>query len=281
MKRLVRRLAVILLVVGALACAGYGYYRYTYPYGRSHCCDKNLYQELAQYAAEHDGWFPRGEASPEASLSLLYRQNPFNAYNLRGKTVPESVVLDRLRRGELLTPETCGWNYVEGLRADDDPRLALLWEKAGLSHFGARLSDGGHVVILVSGQWQYVPGSEWPAFLEEQRRLLADRTEGKEVRADARLEFHGKPIQVQLRVVGGALQARRWQEGYACGMEVLANVQGEPRVLGNVPVVTPTEIRNARVVVEQEKGRVRFVLNARQVVFDGTKFAFQAGQQEP
>jgi hypothetical protein len=277
----VRRLAVILLIVAALACAAYGYYRYSYPYGMSHCCDKALYFELSRYAAEHDGWFPRGEASPEASLSLLYRQDPANAYNLRGKTVPESVVSDRLSRGELLTPETCGWHYVEGLRADDDPRLALFWDKAGLDHVGGRLLGGGHTVILVDGEAKGVPESDWPAFIEEQRRLLAERTEGNEVRVDARFEFLGKPIQVQLRVVSGSLYGRWWQQGYACSGELLATVRGEPPARGDVPVVTTAEIRNARVVVEQEKGRVRFVLHAGQVVFDGTKFAFQAGQQEP
>jgi hypothetical protein len=206
-----RRLGVICLVVVALACVGYGYYRYRYPYGRSHCCDKVLYGELARYAEEHDGWFPRGEASPEASLSLLYRQDPATAYNLRGKTVPESVVSERLHHGELLTPDTCGWYYVEGLRVDDDPRLGLFWDKAGLDHFGGRLSDGGHWVICVNGNDRYVPESAWPEFLEEQRKLLADRAAGNEIRVDAHYDFRGESIQVQLRVVDDSLYARCWQ----------------------------------------------------------------------
>jgi hypothetical protein len=163
-------LAVGLLLVVAL---GIGCYRRQYPYGWSHCCDKQLAFALLDYADRHDGWFPRGEASPEASLSLLYREDPGLAYLLRGKTVPEDVVRERLERGQLLSPETCGWHYVEVLRKDDDPRLALFWDKAGLGHNGQRLSDGGHFVGLVNGTIDYVPGDRWAAFLEEQDRLRA------------------------------------------------------------------------------------------------------------
>jgi hypothetical protein len=160
------------LACGALSGVCYSGYRYWFPYGSSHCCDKLLYLELFEYAREHNGWFPRGEAGPEASLSLLYRQDPLLVDVLRGKTVPESVVRSILERGELLGPETCGWHYVEGLRIDDDHHLALFWDKIGLGHNGQRLENGGHYVCFLRGI-EYVPESEWPAFLAEQERLLA------------------------------------------------------------------------------------------------------------
>jgi hypothetical protein len=132
-------------------------WQYQYPYGFSHCCDLQLGQALREYARNHDGAFPAGKATPEASLSLLYREKTdsgerlVDANLLRGKTVPEPVVKGILERGELLTPETCGWHYVEGLRLDDDHRLALFWDKAGLNHNGGRLTQGGHVVMFVNG----------------------------------------------------------------------------------------------------------------------------------
>ena len=273
MKRLRVKLVISGLVITALACAGYGYYRWRYPFGPSHCCDKVLYDELDRYAALHEGWFPRGEASPEASLSLLYRQDPANAYNLRGKSIPESVVRERLTRGELLTPDTCGWQYVEGLRTDDDPRLALFWDKAGLDHFGGRLSGGGHIVITIDGQNQHVTAEEWPAFLEKQHRLLTERAQGAEVRADAKLQLNGEDIQVQLREVNGLLYGRIWRQGYRSGSELLAGVGRESALVGQ-PVVTTQEVRNAKVLVDREKGRVRFILDGRELVFDGSKFAF-------
>ena len=168
-KRSLISATVIVLLVGA----GFAYRQYSYPYGWSHCCDKGLGMQLREYADRHGGWFPRGEESPEASLSLLYRMDPNLAYWLRGKTIPESVVHTRLESGKLLTPETCGWHYVEGLRSDDDPELAILWDKAGLGHNGARLSDGGHWVVFTSGSREYIPGADWDRFITQQTQLQA------------------------------------------------------------------------------------------------------------
>jgi hypothetical protein len=130
---------------------------------------------LLEYADRHGGWFPKGEASPEASLSLLYRNAPasVSANLLRGKTVREDVVRARLEAGQLLTPETCGWHYVEGLRKDDYPQLALFWDKAGLGHNGERLVGGGRFVCFVRGYIEFIPGERWDEFLAEQERLRA------------------------------------------------------------------------------------------------------------
>jgi hypothetical protein len=166
-----KRLAIATVVVAGLAAAGFAYHCHHYPHGWSHCCDKALMFALLDYADRHGGWFPKGEASPEASLSLLYRDDLATADLLRGKTVPEAVVRARLEAGELLTPETCGWHYVEGLRKDDNPGLALFWDKAGLGHNGDRLSRGGHFVCFVSGSIDYVSGDKWEQFLIEQERL--------------------------------------------------------------------------------------------------------------
>ena len=144
-------IAVVAIPVVLLAVryARYAWCRHHYPYGMSHCCDLLLHDALREYATSHGGAFPSGEATPEASMSLLYREKCndrrlADEVLLRGKTVPESVVREILERGQLLTPETCGWHYVEGLRLDDDPRLALFWDKVGLDHNGGLLADGGH-----------------------------------------------------------------------------------------------------------------------------------------
>ena len=175
MRRWAKRGVVVVAVVGVLAALGFAYYQHRYPHGRSHCCDKQLMFALLSYADRHGGWFPRGEATPEASLSLLHREDPesITANLLRGKTVPEAAVRLRLEAGELLTRETCGWHYVEGLRKDGDSRLALFWDKAGLGHNGERLSGGGHFVCLVCGSIEYVAGDRWEEFLTEQERLRA------------------------------------------------------------------------------------------------------------
>jgi hypothetical protein len=164
---------ILLSGVASIAGAGYAYYRYQYPYGRSHCCDKQLMIMLQIYAHGHNGWFPKGESCPEASLSLLHQAYPQIDLTdlLRGKIVPLAEVEERLTAGKLLTPQTCGWHYVEGLRSTDDHKLALFWDKVGLGHNGERLWGGGHYVCFVSGEIKTIDGDHWDAFLQEQEQL--------------------------------------------------------------------------------------------------------------
>jgi hypothetical protein len=167
----------------------YFWYKHAYPYGWSHCCDIALHLALMQYADDHGGAFPAGRSTPEASLSLLYGTNHWvGAELLRGKSVPVAVVKEILNRGELLGPDSCGWHYVEGLREDDDPRLGLFWDKAGLGHNGERLPAGGHIVVFLYGRREHIAGKEWSKFLEEQQKLLADRTAGADVHTNAYLQ---------------------------------------------------------------------------------------------
>jgi hypothetical protein len=163
-----------LLVLALLAGGGWLAYRWNYPYGWSHSCDKQLMFALQQYADDHAGVYPSGEETPEASLSLLYPKYANHAV-LQGKTVPLDTVKAILERGERLGPDTCGWHYVGGLKSNDDPQLALCWDKVGLGHNGERLSDGGRMVIFVGCRAAYIPGAEWQAFLEKQKRLLEER----------------------------------------------------------------------------------------------------------
>jgi hypothetical protein len=138
-----KRLLCLVLAGAGLSILGWLLYRqWLYPYGWSHSRDKQLSLALYGHAEEHGGAFPAGEATPEASLSLLYPTHT-NDYVLQGKTVPLETVKSILERGQRLDPNSCGWHYVEGLRLNDDPRLELFWNKAGLGHNGERNSGAG------------------------------------------------------------------------------------------------------------------------------------------
>lgn len=187
LKTWLRRLGRVGVVVTVLLGGAYGllrwYVHHRYPYGWSHCCIKGLGLGLHNYATTNGGFFPRGEATPEASLSLLSRkelsftENPRSAVELlRGKTVPAERVLARLAAGELLDPDTCGWHYVEGLTLSDNHELAIVWDKVGLNHNGERLPDGGHEVLFLDGTRRVITGKEWPEFLERQNQLLEARS---------------------------------------------------------------------------------------------------------
>ena len=174
-----------LLIVGTL----YGLYRYYYPLGMAHRCDLLLWFALIEYAEKHNGDFPAGEATPEASLSLVHSLDEFGheyAYLLRRRDVPEDLVQQMLKAGQLLGPDTCGWNYVEGLRRDSLPNLALFWDKEGLGHNGERLSGGGHIVTFVNCDRQHITEAEWPEFLAEQHRLLTKELRERKRVSDTR-----------------------------------------------------------------------------------------------
>jgi hypothetical protein len=139
------------------------------------CCLKALGVALLQYAQEHDGRFPAGAESPEASLSLLARGHyDVGAETLCGNTVPIEKVGSILERGEPLGPDSCGWHYVEGLTTSDDARLALVWDKVGLGHNG-EATGGGHSVLFSDIHVEAVAASDWPGFLRQQEDLMAAR----------------------------------------------------------------------------------------------------------
>jgi hypothetical protein len=175
--------ALVMLVVAGVAFFGYVIIPWQCPYGISRLTDEHLMVALRSYAEQNGGAYPAGEATPEASLSLLARlPAPYNAPAdlLRGKSVPLEKTAAVLARGELLGPETCGWHYVEGLRVDDNPNIAMFWDKVGLGLHGEKLSPGDHIVTTVNGQQRLVAGAEWPSFLEAQKKLVAEREEWRE-----------------------------------------------------------------------------------------------------
>jgi len=177
MKKRFRIVAVVLAFIGILVIGGGTYYKTKFPYGQSHCCIKGMMFALEQYAAEHAGRYPTGESSPEASLSLLCRSNYLDAYTIRGMIVPEKTVRAILDSGGLLGPDSCGWNYTDGLTRADDTRIALLYCKQPLGHNGDKTKSGGREVVFVGGNIEWISGSKWPAFLAEQKELLSKRTD--------------------------------------------------------------------------------------------------------
>jgi hypothetical protein len=174
-----------LCALAIVAAIGYLVIRWNlprYPYGPSHYCDKGLAIALHQYADEHGGWFPRGEETPEASFSLLYKQTPELGPALGGKAIPAATSLALLENGQPLTAETCSWHYVEGLRSDDPPQLALFWDETGLGHNGEELRNKGHFVGRVDCSIEFIPDLQWDEFLAEQetlRRSLPARDSGE------------------------------------------------------------------------------------------------------
>ncbi|SRR6266404_9619441 len=161
-------LLTILGLLVVIAIAAIVVYYYYFPYGYTHCCDKQLMTALESYAGDHDGAFPSGEKSAEASLSLLHPKYA-TVDLIKGKTSSLDQALKNVERDGCLDAETCSWHYVEGLSLTDDPRFALFWDREpGLGHFGQRFRDGSRTVFFVNGASRTVPLSDWDEFLRQQ-----------------------------------------------------------------------------------------------------------------
>ena len=167
----------ILLAAAAVAVIGrYCWLRYEYPYGMTHRCSRSLLLSLTFYADDHGGKYPAGEATPEASFSLLYREmkEPAEFLAGRAKTKEEVETAKKiLESGGLLGPDTCDWRYVEGLDDNAPWGVALFWGKSDLGHVGQRL-HGGHEVAFNGGHIEVIPASRWKEFLAEQERMVAE-----------------------------------------------------------------------------------------------------------
>jgi hypothetical protein len=161
------------------------WYHYTYPYGWSHACSAGLGMGLRQYAEDHGNWLPHGEATPEASLSLLYKDDSVTAlWTLGGKNIPHETVEATLKRDGKLSPATCGWHYVEGLRETDNPEIAVAWDKViGLGHNGQRVRGMMHEVILLDSSHPNIRKEAWPEFIANQKQLLAQTIASRESNA--------------------------------------------------------------------------------------------------
>ncbi|HTU24726.1 MAG TPA: hypothetical protein VMF30_04985, partial [Pirellulales bacterium] len=124
-------------------------------------------------AQEHGGQFPTGGATPEASFSLLYSEC-VGASLLLGKGYPEEPARKLLESGQPLTPETCGWHYVDGLRQQKDPRVnsrvAIVWDKFGSDHNSGLLPEGGHTVVFMDGSEKVIGGQDWGRFIADQEK---------------------------------------------------------------------------------------------------------------
>src|SRR5262249_60895220 len=107
MLRSTKRWRAVLLTLAALAGlvgSGWLYYRWEYPYGWSHSCDKQLMFALHQYAEDHGGAYSAGEVKPETSLRLLYPQDAKEKV-FQGKNVPIDMGKGTLERVKRLRPD--------------------------------------------------------------------------------------------------------------------------------------------------------------------------------
>jgi hypothetical protein len=158
---------LLLLVAGAEVGL---LHHYNYPYGGKSACLPIMLNVLGLYASDHGGAFPNGGAGPREALSKL-RSDYLPDYSyLAGLSGDRGLLEKQINGGLEITEDACSWVYWPGLRSDDNPDIALLWERrSGLAYNGARLH--GHAVGFIGGYMHQVRDEDWEAFLKNQAQL--------------------------------------------------------------------------------------------------------------
>lgn len=165
-----RRLVISLLAIAGAALILFFFHRYHYPHGLRSGKLTSFMGVLTHYAMDHGGRYPEGGATPLGSLQKLYPQ--YASRELAGMSGSESAAEKCLREGKTIETNISSWVYFPGFSTNDDPRIALIWEReAGIFVNGGRAE--GHAVGFVGGGYDQVPPKDWPQFLKLQEALRA------------------------------------------------------------------------------------------------------------
>lgn len=177
--RLKTKLLFAALLVVACCVATVLYRKVAYPYGHRAAVLRSMYFALLNYASDHDGSFPYSEKGNYEALQKLYPEYVFSGVELAGISGDVDAVVAALRNNSPLNQSLTSWVYVQGLKKDDDPNLAILWEsRAGLYPNGKRNSFGGRAVLLVNGDITNVPAADWESFEKQQQQLRTKHARG-------------------------------------------------------------------------------------------------------
>src|SRR5690349_20218078 len=175
----------LILVLGILTiciiCGITSWYRWEFPYGQRPCALPCTMQGLWMYANQHERWFP-SQTNSSNTLDLLRELVPGYVAPgvLAGVSGNVSKVRQCLETGRAIDSSISSWVYWQGFRADDDPRLAIIWERAeGVNGIGQRSLSGGHAVGFADGTYRQIAKTDWAAFVKSQEVLRAKVVSGR------------------------------------------------------------------------------------------------------
>jgi hypothetical protein len=152
-------------------------YRFQYPYGARPCCLPCVLEVLREFAAANNGNFPTGQ-NPQTALLKLYPNYLADWHLLAGISGNRELLQHEMSTGAEISQSASSWVYWPGFKLDDNPEIAIIWErKAGLRFNGKR--GGGHAVGFIGGNNRQVPDDAWNTFLKEQETLRQEALRGR------------------------------------------------------------------------------------------------------
>jgi hypothetical protein len=157
----------------AILVLAMGLWRWKYPCGVRTAFMPCTLAALRSFAVSNDGEFPTGKATSLECLALLY-PDYLDADFLSGLSGDRKQAKSALTSAGRLNDKLSSWVYWPGFRIDDDPKLAIIWEKrSGLGFNGKR--SAGHCVGFVNNEMRQIPDDKWDAFILAQE-ILRNRT---------------------------------------------------------------------------------------------------------
>jgi len=143
-------------------------------------CIAQVGMAFQMYANDHAGRFPAHTNGYGDALLLLLRDDPALSFALTGPGY-DRLVFDCALTNHTDVPESqCGRVYIQGLAANCDPSIVLLFDKLptpggdhchGLARLSAPLC---REVALADGSHQTIREHDWPEFTRKQIELLVE-----------------------------------------------------------------------------------------------------------
>jgi hypothetical protein len=184
-----KRLVVAAIAVAVLAAAGFGgyaaYVRLTRnPAASCANCRSFIYWQLNEYAAQHDGWYPKGREDPLNSLARCIGQ--VQDVHFFTSHAQAQQLAAHWEMHKTFTSNLCCYRYVEGLRTNDPEGLVMLyyWKPTRWECNSHKMKEVGRPVCLHPPRhsWEFIPEAEFQeklthtfAYLREQGRTIPKR----------------------------------------------------------------------------------------------------------
>ncbi len=138
-------------------------------------CIKQAGMDFVNYAELHGGQFP---ADPRGYGNALLQFDPDSYFTLTAAGYDEEAYHTAKKNGTPLAEKDCGRVYIQGLNSSVGSKVAILFDKCStpggdhchmISRFTAPL---GREVAFADGHNEFIPDSDWPAFVQTQLALL-------------------------------------------------------------------------------------------------------------
>jgi len=162
-------LGLLLLVFLFVVCPVFNLF-----HAHEHCI-KGTYLTLMGYAEDHHGQFPSHTNGFGDAVVMLLKEEPESARNFTAPGDDGHLLAECARTGAHMPEDRCTRTYVQGLSANNDPQIALVFDRyptRGGDHFRRPWGPPQREVCFIGDSMRIIDEKNWPAFRARQIELL-------------------------------------------------------------------------------------------------------------